>query len=172
LKFERQLKYLYLKIVRLRGDPHHLALGMALGIFTGMLPILPFQTALAVTLAIFFNGSKIAAAIGTWVTNPLSWGFLYLYTYKIGAWILGLSGQNKVFSSVMQSIQQEEGALVIFGKILGAGGAIVAAFLTGGFILGIALAPPSYFIFLRFFRLVRDWREQRRRRKQWQKRNP
>jgi hypothetical protein len=171
LKFERQLKYLYLKIVRLRGDPHHLALGMALGVFSAMLPVLPFQTALAVTLAIFFNGSKIAAAIGTWVTNPLNWGFLYLYTYKIGTWVLGLRGENKVFSSVMQSIQQEESALVILGKILGAGGAIAAAFLTGGLILGITFAPLSYVIFLRFFRLVKKWREQRRQRKQWQKRN-
>lgn len=169
MKFSRQLRYLYLKLTRLKGDPHDLALGIALGIFSGMLPILPFQTALAVTLAIFFSCSKIAAAIGTWVTNPLSWGFLYLYTYKIGAWILGLSGQSKVFTSVMASIQREESALVILGKILGAGGAIVAAFLTGGLILGIAFAPPSYFIFLRFFRLVKHWRDQRRQRKQWQK---
>ncbi len=71
MKFNRQIRYYYLRFIRLRGQPHDLALGMAMGIFCGMLPIIPFQTALAVTLAIFFKGSKITAALGTWVSNPL-----------------------------------------------------------------------------------------------------
>ncbi|MFB0519881.1 MAG: DUF2062 domain-containing protein [Desulfatiglandales bacterium] len=32
------------EFIRLTGHPHELALGMALGIFTGMLPGIPFQT--------------------------------------------------------------------------------------------------------------------------------
>ena len=55
------------------------------------MPILPFQIALAVLLALIFRGSKIAAALGTWISNPLNWYFLYLYSYKIGAAILCLA---------------------------------------------------------------------------------
>ena len=88
--FERQIRYYYLRFIRLRGEPHELAMGMAFGIFSGMMPILPFQTALAVALALFFKGSKIAAALGTWVSNPLNWYFLYYYSYKLGALIYNL----------------------------------------------------------------------------------
>ena len=63
--YERQLKYYYIRFLRLRGEPHELALGMAIGVFSGMMPILPFQIALAVTLALLFKTSKITAALGT-----------------------------------------------------------------------------------------------------------
>ncbi|MBN2125934.1 MAG: DUF2062 domain-containing protein [Deltaproteobacteria bacterium] len=169
LKYDRQLKYYYLRFVRLRGEPHELALGMALGIFSGCLPIMPFQIALAVTLALFFKGSKITAALGTWISNPLNWYFLYYYSYKIGAWILGLSGKNKVFSSVMTSLRNGDEAMVVIAKITGAGGAMIAAFLIGGIILGLAAATPGYFIFLRFFQGVRKWRQKRRRPDPWQR---
>jgi len=65
LKYSRQLKYYFLRLIRLREEPHELALGLAFGIFTGMMPIMPFQSALAVTLALIFRGSKITALIGT-----------------------------------------------------------------------------------------------------------
>ena len=40
--YERQLKYYYIRFLRLRGEPHELALGMAIGVFSGMMPILFF----------------------------------------------------------------------------------------------------------------------------------
>jgi uncharacterized protein (DUF2062 family) len=162
LKFNRQIKYYYLKVIRLRGEPHELALGMAFGIFSGMMPIIPFHMVLAITLALFFKTSKITAALGTWVSNPLSWYFLYYFNYKIGAWILGLSPTNEIFSSIMASIRHGEESMVIASKILGAGGTLIAAFLIGGFIMGFATAVPSYFVFLRVFQFIRRWREERR----------
>jgi len=145
---------------------------MAFGIFSGMMPTIPFHTALAVALALFFKGSKITAALGTWFSNPLSWYFLYYLNYQIGALILGLSERNRVFSSVMESMHHGEEAMVIAGKIAGAGGIIITAFLLGGIIMGIVSALPSYFIFLRFFRFIKNWREKRRERKPWHSPNP
>ena len=172
MKFNRQLRYYYLRFIRLKGEPNELALGMALGVFTGMMPIMPFQIALAVTLALFFKGSKITAAIGTWISNPFNWYLIYFYNYKLGAWILGLPERKALFSGIKQAMQSGQGPLVIVSKILGAGGAFAAAFLLGGLILGLIFAPPAYFFFLRFFRYVRQWRRQRRRRKEVEKRPP
>ncbi len=171
MRFSRQIRYFYLRFIRLRGEPHELALGIAFGIFAGMMPIMPFQIALAVTLALLFKASKITAALGTWVTNPLNWYFLYYYSYKIGASILGIPGKSKIFSSVMASIRQGEEAMAIIGKIMGAGGAMVSAFLVGGIVMGVIAAIPSYFIFLRFFQFLRTWRRQRRERRYWQRIN-
>jgi uncharacterized protein (DUF2062 family) len=165
LDFNRQIKYYFLRLTRLRGEPHDLAIGMALGIFAGMMPIMPFQIALAITLALFFRGSKITAALGTWVTNPLNWYFMYFYSYKIGAWILRVPRKNGVIFSVMDSVQQSEEYLQVIGKIAGAGGTIVCSFLVGGLAMGLVAAVPSYFIFLRFFEFIRRWRQRRRNRK-------
>jgi len=172
VKFSRQLKYYYLRFIRLRGNPDELALGIAFGVFVGMMPIMPFQIALAVTLAIFFKGSKITAALGTWISNPFNWYFLYFFSYKIGALILGLSEKNRGFSSIMESVRHGEEAMTVIGKLAGASGSIIAAFLIGGFVMGLIVALPAYFIFLRIFRLIRDWREARRKRKQWQRPDP
>lgn len=161
--FERQIRYYYLRFIRLRGEPQELAIGMAFGIFSGMMPILPFQTALAVALSIVFKGSKITAALGTWVSNPLNWYFLYYYTYKLGEFILRLPEQNAIFSSVMTAIQSGEDAMVVVGKIFGSGGFVISAFLVGGLVMGTAAAIPSYFVFLRIFRTIRLWREARGR---------
>jgi uncharacterized protein (DUF2062 family) len=146
----------------LRGRPEELALGMALGIFCGLMPVLPFQTVLAVFLALCLKASKITAALGTWISNPLNWYFVYYYSYKIGAGILGLSEREPVFASVMASIEAGEKFMDVVGKILGASSAVVAAFLLGGVLMGIVFATPGYFIFLKFFRSVGTWRHSRK----------
>ena len=63
----------------------------------------------------------------------------------------------------MTAIQSGEDAMVVVGKIFGAGGFVIAAFLVGGLVMGTAAAIPSYFIFLRIFRSIRLWREARRK---------
>jgi uncharacterized protein len=166
LKLSRQLRYYYLKFARLKGSPRELALGMALGIFAGLLPILPFQTALALALALFFRSSKITAVIGTWISNPLNWYFLYLYTFKVGAFILGVSGKEALFSKLMASIRHAEGPLAIAAQIFQAGSNVVASFVTGGIVLGIVFAVPGYFVFFYIFRFIASWREIRKKDRQ------
>jgi len=167
LKFSRQIKYYYIRFIRLRGDPHELALGMTFGVFTGMMPIMPFQMALSVGLALVFKGSKITAALGTWVSNPLNWYFLYYFSYKLGAFALGIHGHSATFSSIMTAVQLGEDSMVIVERILAAGGLMVAAFLVGGLIMGVAVSIPSYFIFLYVFKRISVWREARKGKGNW-----
>lgn len=142
-----------------------MALGMAFGVFSGMMPILPFQTAVAVALALFFRGSKLTAAVGTWISNPLNWYFIYYWSHKIGAFVLGLSEKNAIFSSIMKGVQSGEDPMVIVGRMLSSGSTRIAAFLIGGLVMGLTAAVPTYFIFLPIFKRVKNWREMRRRRK-------
>lgn len=167
MKFQRQIKYYYLRFIRLRGEPHELALGIAFGVFSGMMPIVPFQTVLAITLSLFFKGSKITAALGTWVSNPLNWYFIYHYSYRLGASIIGLPEKNAVFLSVMTAVRSGEAPMVIVEKIFGAGTAFVSAFLLGGFIMGIVCGGLCFFIFLPIFKHIRAWRQSRKERRNW-----
>lgn len=167
MRFERQIKYYYLRFLRLKGEPHELSLGLACGVFTGMLPITPFQAALAITLAVCLKASKITAAVGTLISNPLNWYFLYYYSYKLGAFLLGLQGKNPVFSSIMTAVQRGEESMVVIGKILGAGGAIIAAFITGGLVLGTTASLPAYFISLHIFKSIRTWHRAKKEPGSW-----
>ena len=171
MKYSRQLKYYLLRFTRLRGEPHDLALGLAFGIFAGMIPIMPFQIAFAVMLALIFKVSKITAIIGTWVSNPFNWYFVYYFSYRIGGSILGLSMKKGIFPSVMASIHKGEDIIVILGKILGAGGNIIFAFILGGFLMGVVASIPSYFLFLKVFQFIHKWREERRLQRSWLKKN-
>jgi len=162
VKFSRQLQYYYWRFIRLRGNPEALALGMALGVFSGLMPVVPFQTALALFLAIILGGSKITAALGTWVSNPLNWYFVYALDYRVGAAILGLPERHRGVSSVLDALEQGVEGMALVKTVLGTGGSIVAAFVLGGLILGLLLASLSYPAFLMLFRGIRRWRERRR----------
>ncbi len=140
-----------------------MALGMAFGIFTGMMPIMPFQMVLSVALALVFKASKITAALGTWISNPVNWYFLYYYSYKLGSSILGMEKYGAMFNTIMEMVRSGEESMVIVQKILASGGLMAAAFLMGGLIMGILAALPSYFVFLFIFKRIREWRKAAKR---------
>jgi uncharacterized protein (DUF2062 family) len=169
LDLSRFSRYYFLRFVRIKGDPHDLALGMALGIFSAMLPIIPLHIARAVALALVFRVSKITALIGVWISNPFNWYILYFFNYRIGAFILNLHEDNRGFSSIM-SMETSEWTMDTILRIAHASWDIIAALVVGGLIMGVAAAVPSYFIFLRLFNLIRDWRQkikERRSGKKW-----
>jgi uncharacterized protein (DUF2062 family) len=157
----RRLRYIYLRLIRLRGSPHELALGMAFGIFTGMLPIIPLHTVVAVALALAFRASKITAAAGVWICNPVTIYPVYCYAYNFGSFILGFDRNAKTLSPIIETIRNEE-FLHMITAILSTGGKVAAAFLMGGFTLGIIWAIPSYFIFLYLFKAFLIWRQSRK----------
>ena len=159
MKLDRLRRYYYLRFIRLKGEPYELALGMAFGIFSGMMPIIPFHTAVAVALAFFFKTSKITAAIGVWISNPFNWYILYYLNYRIGAFILGLSGNDRGFSLLMKSIRNAGEGMTLITHFAGVSGTIMAAFIIGGLIMGVIAAVPSYFVFLKIFGLIRTLRK-------------
>ena len=154
------IKRHYLQWIRLEGDPNNLALGVALGVFAGVMPVIPFQTILALTLALVFSASKVAAALGTWVSNPLTWTFIYYTSYRTGAWFLGVSGTDAIFKTIIHSIRSGEGWMAILSQMTTAGGTILASFLTGGLLLGLICAVPSYLLGRAFFGRISQWRQE------------
>ena len=73
----------------LRGKPHEISLGMAIGVFVGITPTMPFHTVLAVFLATLLRASKLAAALGVWICNPLTIPLFYYGSYRLGRFVLG-----------------------------------------------------------------------------------
>jgi len=86
----RQFKLNLLRFMRLRGTPEEVAKGLALGIFVGLTPTFGVQMILAVFLAMLLKENKIAAAIGVWITNPLTAPLIYALEYKSGRVLLDM----------------------------------------------------------------------------------
>lgn len=88
MKIQRTIKYHWLKFKRLQGDPRKVALGAALGVFVGVTPTIPFHTVIVLALAPLLRVSVIAAYMGIWVSNPVTWVPQYLLAYEVGCHLL------------------------------------------------------------------------------------
>jgi hypothetical protein len=84
----RRLEYFYWRLVRLQGRPEALARGLACGVFAGLFPFFGSQTVLAILLALIFRGNKILAAVGPWISNPLTSVPIYAFNFQVGKWLL------------------------------------------------------------------------------------
>lgn len=88
MTLKRTIRYYWLKFRRLQGDPRKLAWGMALGVFIGVTPTIPFHTVMALALAPLLRVSPVTAYLGIWVSNPLTIPPLYYAAYKVGQLLL------------------------------------------------------------------------------------
>lgn len=130
----------------LQGDPHYIALGMAIGVFIGVTPTFPLHTVFAVALAFVLRGSKPAAALGVWIGNPLTMPFFYLQSYQIGSLLL----ENSIpFDEKYVSITE----------LLKLGLDVTAALIIGGALLGIFPAICAYFVTRKIFTKIRNRKE-------------
>ncbi len=85
---KRILRYHWLKFLRLQDDPGRLAWGVALGVFVGVTPTIPFHTITVLTLAPLLRVSVITAVLGIQIMNPLTIPLLYLTAFKVGHFLL------------------------------------------------------------------------------------
>lgn len=136
----RSLQYIAKRVLRLSASPHVVAIGFAAGVFASFTPFIGFHFVICFSLAYVLRGNMIAAALGTWLGNPLTFPFIWFYTYKLGNLILhGHQGEL--------SMRQVSGQLlhVSFGNII----EILKPMAIGGVLLGVPTAIISYFIIKR-----------------------
>ncbi len=141
--FKERLGSLVDRVKKLQGDPRYIAMGMAVGVFVGVTPTIPFHTIIAIALAFVLKGSKPAAAIGVWFANPLTIPIFYIGSFKVGTLII-----NKPipFDIKFESINE----------LMTLGLDVTIAMVVGGALLGILPAILAYILTYRFMVVVRD----------------
>ncbi len=118
-------------------------MGMAMGVFVGVTPTIPFHTALLVALGFVSRQNITSAYVGSWIiSNPLTIPVFYITEYQIGRYLLGLNGSTPVLTDYSMS------------GMLNFGWDITLPLLTGGIILAPFFAVPAYFITHRMFILL------------------
>jgi len=132
----------------MQGTPEYIARGLGIGVFAGLFPIFGLQTIVGVALATLFRGHKIAAAAGTWISNPLTYLPIYAVNFQVGQWFLN-SQQEFVPES-----------MISFQELMQYGTKFVVSLFLGSLVIGAIAGILSYFIGLK---LIRFWRSARRK---------
>ena len=144
-KAKDRFRTLSLKVKRQEGNPHFIALGFALGVFVSVTPTIPFHTVFAVGLAFLFKGSKAAAALGVWFSNPLTIPLFYFLSYRLGAFLFGVSFSDTHPHTILELMKM--------------GLDLTLAMVAGGVLLGILPGIAAYFVMRR---LIRRWQKKRK----------
>ena len=137
-----KLRQAYEHVRRLQGDPHYVAMGMAIGVFVAVTPTIPFHTIIAIGLAFVLRGSKPAAVIGVWVSNPFTIPLFYYGSYKIGALLMRMDLPDQMPTESITDL-------------LDLGFDVTLAMMLGGCVLGILPAIVAYALTLRLVRRLR-----------------
>ncbi len=135
MALKRVLRYHWLRFRRLQEDPRKIAGGLALGVFVGITPTIPFHTVAVLSLAALLRVSPVTAFIGIQIGNPLTVGPIYISAYKLGQFLL-YRGRPLVFPEAfswkgwINVLYQGGLSLQVGGVILAIPPAIAAYFLT------------------------------------------
>ena len=118
------------------------AFGLALGLFVGFMPILG-QMFVAAALAIVV---RVNLPIAVWITNPITMGPIYYFSYQVGAAILALPLCDHQFTMSWEWFTHE--FLAIWEPLL-----------LGSFILGTAAAITGILFVRLCWRIlvIRSW---------------
>jgi uncharacterized protein (DUF2062 family) len=127
----------YERFIKIRGEPRDIALGFALGIFLGVSPMFGFQVWIAILLAALFKWNKIAAALGTAISNPVTTPVIYAATYYVG---------SKLFNTGQILPAKLAWDFDMLVRILTKTPQVFWAWTLGGVIIGLPLACFGYYV--------------------------
>ncbi|MCP4603106.1 MAG: DUF2062 domain-containing protein [Proteobacteria bacterium] len=136
-------------IVRQKDTPHRIALGMAFGIFIGLLPIMGIQMAVVAILALPFRGNLKAAIAGVWISNPITFIPMYWGYYRFG---LLFTPARQIGREKFQGVITDAadwGLTEMYrgiNQIIDLGTDILIPLWLGSTILAVAFGIPTYFV--------------------------
>ena len=128
----QKIKNFAKRLLWIQDSPQKIALGLAIGVFWGIMPTFGFAILFSLPSALLLKGNRLAAILGTFVANPLTVPFIYPFGYKIGQLILKTTPLP--FSWELFRLE----SLLSLSKSL----------LTGSIFLAIGLAILTYFLVL------------------------
>ncbi len=147
----RQIRYYWLRLIRLRGNPFFIARGMAVGTFVGLTPTIPFHTVLTLFFCAIFRANIIAAIVANWiVSNPVTIPIEYYASWKLGVLITGRPVTWQQVQSMLHEIHQAgflEAAQMLCAKFM----QVACCLVAGGVVLALPFGVLSYFAAVYFY---------------------
>ena len=103
INLKRASLFYFLKLIRVKDSKDKLAIGFACGSMVSFSPFIGFHFFLAVIFAYILRGNIVASLIGTFVGNPFTFPFIWIFIYKVGN-IFFKNDQNFSLELTFQSL--------------------------------------------------------------------
>lgn len=124
----------------LPATPHEVALGVAVGLFAAVIPLIA-QSVLAVALAAAVGGCKRAALLMVWISNPLTAVPIYGFTYEVGR-LFWPAAPSLTGSELVAFLT--EASTGTWGHLWSSGGTLLMPLVIGGAVVGAFAGALSY----------------------------
>ena len=145
--WSRSAKYVSKRVLRLTVSPHAISAGVAAGVFASFTPFLGLHFIIAFMVAYLIAGNFLSAAMGTFFGNPLTFPFIWTFTYKLGTFILSGEADHSdaatvsPFADVSLMDMGFSGVLQFIGGIWHP---LLKPMLVGAFPLGVLFGIMAY----------------------------
>lgn len=160
MNISRTGKYYFLRLLRLRGTPHSIALGAAIGIFIGITPTIPFHTVAILALTVVTRSSFLAGFISSvLVCNPLTYVPQYFLSLAIGNIFTPYHLSWDRIKQVLDIVLSDAALQTRISTLLSLGYEAVTVMLVGGTVLALPFAVAGYYL---IHYLVVTFRKKRR----------
>ena len=103
INLKRASLFYFLKLVRVKDTQNKLAIGFACGSMVSFTPFIGFHFFLAVIFAYILRGNIVDSLIGTFIGNPFTFPFIWIFIYKVGN-IFFKNDQNFSLELTFQSL--------------------------------------------------------------------
>lgn len=138
-------------ILHADDPPHNLALGIAVGLFVALLPLIGIQMGLALGLAWLIRANKAVAVTLVWISNPLTMVPMYYPGYWMGCKLLSMPVGGR-WAELLQSNESASVKLKVFMDNLQD---FAAPLFLGTFLLATLVGVLSYYAALAIIRSYR-----------------
>jgi uncharacterized protein len=140
----KRIHEFYQQFISLKGEPAAIASGLAIGVFVGVTPTIPFHTAIIVIVSLLLKQNLTAAYLGSWIiSNPITIPFFYLSEYQLGRLLLDMGPHPFAFADYSLT------------TIVAAGWDILLPLQMGGIVMAPFFAIPAYYISNRVIAAIR-----------------
>lgn len=170
----RATTYILHRMRRLPDSPERICIGIAAGAFVSFLPLYGLHFLSAAIVAWVLRGNILAALLGTFYGNPITFPIMAVTALELGHWLLG-SASSMSFGQVMGAVGHASGELthnlwavvsherVHWDRLGDFFHGVFLPYLLGGTIIGAPSAVVLYFLHLP---LVRAYQKRRKKRLQ------
>ena len=146
-------------ILKEKDPPHRIALGLALGIFIGILPIMGIQMAVVTLFAIPLRGNLKAALAGVWISNPVTFLPIYWANYLFGTLFFSdkTVSWERFVGEMARAAEWDWTALkASLTNLVHLGAEILVPLWVGSVILATVLGIVTYFVTLKWVTFYRN----------------
>lgn len=148
MNVQRTGRYYFLKLLRLKGTPHSISLGAAIGVFIGLTPTIPLHTIIILALTLILRSSFIAGFITSiLVCNPLTYVPQYYLALLLGNLVTPFHLDWDRVKQVLEVVLSDASFDMRIKPLLSLGYEAIVVMLAGGFVLALPFGLATYYLF-------------------------